>query len=774
MNMRHVQFPGPILELVAAAESAVRQIPPAFPLTATVAVNPWLGQLEQSREETAYRMARTTGARIARPRAELAELVSDGRIHPDDLAKAAESLEMDIDALRAAIKTPSADPAPLPTIADLAAEATGTDWPDFVADRIGLWASTHYDQGQALWPAPGGSAFASWRAFATRDLTPGLFGLPGLPARAAALSDEPRMAFAMACEALALDAEAAPLYFHRLLATMEGWAQLIRGHGWVAERDGEDDGDAFALLTIRLLWEVALKEAYPDLALPWADLQAAYAAPATPTMDQRIDMALQGAADRSAERRLAATFAEPPAPRADARPAIQAAFCIDVRSEVFRRALESADEGVETIGFAGFFGLPVTHHAAASDIEEARSPVLLKPGLAADAKVAKPDDLAARIQARSVRAWNRFKMATVSAFAFVEAAGPLYVTKLVRDAMGLGAAPDTPPTPHLAMAPSDRVGAAAGVLRAMSLTSGFAPVVLIAGHGAHVTNAPFASALQCGACGGHAGDVNARILAALLNDADVRAGLVAEGIEIPEDTVFVAGLHDTVSDEITLYDVGAGTDVSRLRTALKDAAKIARTERAARLSRVDDPEAIPRRGADWAEIRPEWGLAGCHAFIAAPRSVTAGRDLRGRTFLHSYDWQADDGFGTLELILTAPVVVASWIALQYHGSTTAPDQFGAGDKLLHNVTGGIGVIEGSGGHLRVGLPWQSVHDGEGLQHEATRLAVVIAAPTDAIGDVLDKHDHVRALFANGWLSLHAMSAAGHLTHRYTPDGWVAL
>ncbi|MEM8824113.1 MAG: DUF2309 domain-containing protein [Pseudomonadota bacterium] len=774
MNMRHVQFPGPILELVAAAETAVRQIPPAFPLTATVAVNPWLGQLEQSREDTAYRMAHTTGARIARPRADLADMVSDGRIHADDLATAAQSLDMEVDALRMAIQSPADDPTPLPTIADLAAEATGTDWPDFVADRIGLWASTHYDQGQALWPAPRGTAFASWRAYATRDLTPGLFGLPGLPARAAALSDEPRMAFALACEELALDAEAAPLYFHRLLATLDGWAQLVRGRGWVAERDGGDDGDAFALLTIRLLWEVALKETYPELALPWADLQTAYAQPAQPSQDQRIDMALQEAADRSAERRLAATFAEPASPRADTRPAIQAAFCIDVRSEVFRRALEAADDGVETIGFAGFFGLPVTHHAAASDIEEARSPVLLKPGLAADAKVTEADDLATRIQARSERAWNRFKMATVSAFAFVEAAGPLYVKKLVRDALGRAPVPDTPPTPHLDMEPGDRIGAAAGVLRAMSLTSNFAPVVLIAGHGAHVTNAPFASALQCGACGGHAGDVNARILAALLNDADVRTGLTSEGIHIPEDTVFVAGLHDTVSDEITLYDVATGTDVTRLKTALQDAAKIARTERAARLSRADDPTTIPARGTDWAEIRPEWGLAGCHAFIAAPRSVTAGRDLKGRTFLHSYDWHQDDGFGTLELILTAPVVVASWIALQYHGSTTAPDQFGAGDKLLHNVTGGIGVIEGSGGHLRVGLPWQSVHDGEEFQHEATRLAVVIAAPTDAIGEVLEKHDHVRALFANGWLSLHAMDDEGRLAHRYTPDGWVAI
>jgi len=79
----------------------------------------------------------------------------------------------------------------------------------------------------------------------------------------------------------------------------------------------------------------------------------------------------------------------------------------------------------------------------------------------------------------------------------------------------------------------------------------------------------------------------------------------------------------------------------------------------------------------------------------APRARTQSLDLDGRSFLHSYVWQEDEGFGVLELIMTAPVVVASWIALQYYGSTMAPATFGAGDKLLHNVVGGIGVFDGA-------------------------------------------------------------------------------
>ena len=115
----------------------------------------------------------------------------------------------------------------------------------------------------------------------------------------------------------------------------------------------------------------------------------------------------------------------------------------------------------------------------------------------------------------------------------------------------------------------------------------------------------------------------------------------------------------------------------------------------------------------------------------------------------------------LELILTA-VVVASWISLQYYGSTVAPDVFGSGNKLLHNVTGGIGVVEGNGGVLRTGLPWQSVHDGERLMHEPLRLSILIEAPREAIAGILERHANVRALFDNRWLYLFAMDGEGRM------------
>ena len=398
-------------------------------------------------------------------------------------------------------------------------------------------------------------------------------------------------------------------------------------------------------------------------------------------------------------------MAAPTASPASGRPALQAAFCIDVRSEVFRRALEGIDPAIVTLGFAGFFGLTASHRRFASDVAELRLPVLLNPsvttvaGGASDAVA----DRSARFGARGERAWGRFKLAAVSSFAFVEATGPLYIAKLVRDALSLKAvAAPSDPAPRLEpqLDLAARIAAAASVLRAMSLTANFAPIVLLAGHGASVVNNPHASGLHCGACGGYSGEVNARLLAGLLNDPEVRAGLLAEQIAIPVDTLFIGALHDTTTDSVTLYpdtnDAAHQSAIIQASAWLAAAGAVTRAERALRLPHAAGRN-LAHRSRDWAEVRPEWALAGCKAFIAAPRRRTTGKSLEGRAFLHDYDWQQDKQFSVLELIMTAPVVVASWISLQYFGSTVAPQLFGGGNKLLHNVTGGIGVVEGNGG-----------------------------------------------------------------------------
>jgi uncharacterized protein YbcC (UPF0753/DUF2309 family) len=768
--------------LLKAAEAAARAIPPAFPLDATVAVNPFLGQTGEDLATAAARLARVAGAPILRPRAELAAEVAAGRITDDDLAAALAASPSplrpaDLPALKAHLARTPAAPAALPTVAELAARATGIDWPAVIARVFGLWAAGQFDRGQALWsPRAGQGAYAAWRDWAMHDLTPEIAGLKGFCAHVAACPDTPERAILRAAERLGITEAAAPTAFHRLLIDLGGWAMHARWLLWEAELQGAADPTITDLLAIRLVWEEALLAHAPAVAADWAQTVAAHAAPVAPSPDQVIDAILQEAAERAHQRRLAGALTGAK-PAAGGRPALQAAFCIDVRSEVFRRALESLDPGIETLGFAGFFGLPVAHRPFAAEAPQKHLPVLLTPGLASEPDVAPPVEAAARIAARAARAWGRFRQAAVSSFAFVEAAGPLYGGKLVRDALGIGHRGLVPePAPRLAqgLSPEAKAATAAAVLKAMSLTQGHAPLILLIGHGAQVANNPHASAYHCGACGGQTGEVSSRLLAQLLNDPEARAGLPGHGIALPQETRFVAGLHDTTTDTVTLYDdapsAGDAAALAQARAWLVQAGALARAERASRLPGATQAT-VAARARDWAEVRPEWGLAGCAAFIAAPRAATQGRDLAGRVFLHDYAWRQDQGFATLELILTAPVVVASWISLQYYGSSVAPALFGGGNKLIHNVVGGIGVVEGNGGVLRPGLPWQTVHDGARLMHEPLRLSVLIEAPTAAMSDILDRHPGVCELFDHGWLHLLALED-GRIAARYRPgNAW---
>jgi uncharacterized protein YbcC (UPF0753/DUF2309 family) len=771
------------LELAAAVDRAARAIPPAWPLASSVAVNPFLGQTGESLAEAGARLARVAGAPVTMLRSWYCAKISSGEISDEDLRDAwkcapSHLRPADLAALKATAALDVPTTTALPTIADLVSEVSGIDWPGLIAERFGAWAAGYFDEGQALWAAPRGkSAYAAWRAVATHDLIPEIAGLPGFALHVTEAPESAVAAVSRVADRLGLCAGAMETYFHQMLMTQAGWAQYARYKLWQVELIGGSDETITDFLAIRLIWEEALFIRYGgQIADNWAKVRAEHGAPVEATPDLVINAILQEAAERSTQRMLGMTLAILTPASCEERPVLQAVFCIDVRSEVFRRALENVNPDIRTLGFAGFFGLTTSHRRFASDVEELRLPVLLNPALRSGSGGPELEarDRSARVKARAKRAWGRFKLAAVSSFAFVEATGPIYVGKLLSDALGLsGARVPNDPAPRLepALDLNARIKVAETVLKAMSLTSGFARLVLLVGHGANVVNNPHASALHCGACGGYSGEVNARLLAALLNDSEVRVGLASDGIEIPKETLFLAALHDTTMDHVILYaedrlSAAHESDIDHAKKWLGAAGKIARTERAIRLPRARQERSFLRRSREWAETRPEWALAGCKAFIAAPRMRTAGKNLEGSAFLHDYDWRQDKNFSVLELILTAPVMVASWISLQYYGSTVAPEVFGAGNKLLHNVTGGIGVVEGNGGLMRAGLPWQSVHDGERYAHEPLRLSVCIEAPREAMSEILSRHENVRALFDNGWLHLFALNDAGRMAWRY--------
>ncbi|MCF7984518.1 MAG: DUF2309 domain-containing protein [Thiohalocapsa sp.] len=820
-------------------DAACNRIAPVWPLDRFVAVNPFHGLSDRTFEDAAATLRRIAGARMYMPRSYYREQIEAGRIGEEDLRDAAAlcGSELTPDALRrAAAAAEPAGAAGVPLLTHVADAQSGDDWSRFVIDRISHHCAAYFDMGQATWKQPWRdmSLYAAWRRFAELDYSTTMMGHDGMRDRVKALPESPHRCIASAIGRLGIPADGVADYLHAALMDVGGWAAWARLLRWEKELAGGSDDTIVELLAIRLSWDVLVYEylASPELGARWravcAQLGEAANGGRADGIDMQVEQVLLTAFETGYQRRLIADLAsgrDAADGAAPARPTVQAAFCIDVRSEVIRRAFETVCPKAQTLGFAGFFGVPIEHVPLGAVEPRSHMPVLLTPTYkvcselhGADADEAEQALETQRRRTGLAKSWKGFKMGASSCFSFVEAAGLLiYAPKIIADTFGwtrpvaapddlrLDAATQARVGPALG-APShsacaaghthghhhpegatgipeaERVQLAEGILRAMSMTEGFARLVLLVGHGSTVVNNPHATGLDCGACGGMTGEASARLGAALLNDAAVRRGLGERGIAVPEDTWFIGALHDTCVDEVTLFDTDGlppayAEELAELRSWLRQAGELTRLQRAALLgldgrSRKAVTADIRKRSRDWSQVRPEWGLAGCAAFIAAPRELTRSLDLGGRTFLHDYDWRADEGFGVLELIMTAPMVVAGWINLQYYGSTTDNRRFGSGNKVLQNVVGGaVGVLEGNAGDLRVGLSMQSLHDGQRWVHEPVRLSVFLQAPQSAIDDIVARHELVRQMVDHGWLHLFRMDDDGGIHRRVAGQGW---
>ena len=795
-------------------------VAPVWPLKDYVAVNPYAGISGRSFLDGRSFLKLVSDCETLMPVAYYGQQFANQQFTEADIETAIAELE-----LGSSVKTVSVVKAllcnkpvttpenrSLRTMSEVVDDNTSGEWTAVIRDEISKFCAAHYDEGQSVWGSPwkGLPFFQAWRSMATIDCNMEASGLEGFRSFVSELPHTADAAIVWLLNRLEIPRNLWETFLLCQAFTMPGWSAWAKYQTAWTDEEAADQNDFTGLLAIRLAYDVAVSETI-DIRVNWNSVceNESGSFDATAKTDTTYRYVLLRASEIAFRDNLLGSLSTVNSAASNEtgiqtdRKLAQMVFCIDVRSERIRRQLETQSADIETFGFAGFFGMPIEFVPMGQASGDSHLPVLLKPqfqlheGLHETETAEEKSSVDQRIKTRSWRKlWKQFQTSSVGCFSFVETMGLFYGWKLFSKAMGLQATgsggdscksnfdgvadcdhghlgPTLRGLNHQGITTTHQVDLAAKMLTNLGLTDNFAKLVAFCGHACQTENNPLAAGLDCGACGGHSGEPNARLAATLLNQPYVRSGLADRGIHIPDDTHFLGGLHNTTTDQIQFFDLDEvpashQDDLSELTAIAKAAGRQTGIERMPIVA-SDTLADVMRRATDWSEVRPEWGLAGNAAFIVGPRWMTKDANLDGRSFLHSYDHQSDPEGAVLEGIMTAPMVVANWINMQYYASTVDNDHFGSGNKTVHNVVGRFGVLSGNSGDLMTGLPWQSLHTGEELQHLPMRLQSVIAAPLASIDRVIAKHEMVRDLVDNGWLHLVAIDEG--ITYRYADGTW---
>jgi uncharacterized protein YbcC (UPF0753/DUF2309 family) len=776
-------------------ETAASRVGSVWPLHSFVTANPLAGF-----EDQPFHEAVQDGTAL---------LGGDGYPDPDWFRQAWEAGRIDEGELRQRLASHPDDPDPEGALERMedAVQSSPHEPADATAKVDAVlckWLGAFLDTGRAQWPMPRRSAgfYTAVRHLAPFDTTiPDEFTLAALPAEPEAAIRE------------LLDGEQVGDWqsiFEYQLAQLPGWTGYLKRRRENPSWQDEAPITLAGYLAVRL----ALVDQFDAPVSPpeGATDESASGADSKPLAACWLE-AWEASYRNELVEPLTEASASQPEPEQEDRPDAQLVFCIDTRSEIIRRHLEAAGP-YETFGSAGFFGVPMRY-----DGYDAAGPVdACPPMVDAEHRIAEhpsPEDATgqdAHDSWRAVLGSGLSAMINLSsnpgtAFSFVETTGLGYgsvlagrtlfpsLTGSIRDRirdripdtrafcdLSLDYNPDSVHELREGLTLEEKVDYAATAFELLGVEE-FARLFVFTGHVSQTANNPFDSSLDCGACAGNPGGPNARVLAAICNDADVQAALRERGIDVPEDTVFVAAEHNTTTDEVELFTdpvpESHAEDIAALAADLEEARSGAAAERAGDLGAdpADGRSETARRATDWAEPRPEWGLAGNAGFVVGPRSLTADLDLDGRVFLHSYDWQTDEDGDALAAILAGPLVVTQWINMQYYFATVDTAAFGSGSKVTQNPVGNIGVYQGNGGDLMSGLPSQSVKSADDEPyHQPLRLSTVIHAPVDRVAAILAANDQVRDLLDNGWLSLTVIDPTQeHAAIEYTGAGsWSPL
>lgn len=467
--------------------------------------------------------------------------------------------------------------------------------------------------------------------------------------------------------------------------------------------------------------------------------------------------------------------------------------CIDDREESFRRHLEEIDPKCETFGAAGFFAVAMNYQGVTEANYKPLCPAVVTPVhfVRENVGFTFTGDHRRRSEARKtlgrltrqVHTGSRsFFGGAVTSVLGSLAAFPLVarvlfprLTSRLRRHAGrlLGPPPVTqlqlqrhkePPGEHdghIGYTLDEMTAIVRRLLEDIGLTTGFARLMVMTGHGSSSVNNPHMSAYNCGACAGKRGGPNARAFAQMANDFRVRQRLSRQEIAIPEDTWFLGAYHNTCDESVVWYDLDRmppthfeifeRTKATVDEAILRNAGERCRRFEAASLdvSPVEALRHVERRSEDLSQVRPEYNHATDALCFVGRRAWSRSLFLDRRAFLTSYDPGIDDSDGTiLARILAAAIPVCAGINLEYYFSTVDNTKYGSGSKLPHNLVSLLGVMEGASSDLRTGLYQQMIEI-----HEPMRLMFVIETTKTIMNQIMNQNEAIGRLCHGEWVRL---------------------
>ena len=462
----------------------------------------------------------------------------------------------------------------------------------------------------------------------------------------------------------------------------------------------------------------------------------------------------------------------------------QALFCIDDRECSLRRHLEKADPDCQTYGTPGFYNSEFYFQPLDGKFYTKVCPAPMLPKYLVK-EIGVPGKRETELYfvkhahtlfrgtliSSTLGFWSAFKLllnifrptmspATATSFKHMNTQAMLSVENFNPD--------DKENELQIGFTVDEMVHRTENQLRSIGLVKEFAPIVYIIGHGSSSVNNPHYAAYDCGACSGRPGSVNARVFCYMANHLEVRRKLAEKGIDIPAETQFIGGLHDTSRDDIQFYDQGLLSAQNSTRheankgvfaKALDVNAK-ERSRRFESISSKKSPDQIHKevkiRSVSLFEPRPELNHATNALCIVGRRSFTKGLFLDRRAFLNSYDYSIDPEGQYLLSILKPAAPVCGGINLEYYFSRVDNRKLGAGTKLPHNVMGLVGVANGIDGDLRPGLPNQMIE-----VHDPIRLLTIVEHFPNIVLDVIKRSPETYEWFINEWIKLVAINPETH-------------